>query len=228
MAIGLGRMFGFEIPENFNFPYIARSIREFWRRWHISLSQWFRDYLYIPLGGNRGATGRTYLNLLIVFFLTGLWHGASWNFVVWGLFHGFFMVLERIGFEKLLQKSWAPVQHIYTLLVVMIGWVFFRAETLEYGLGYCRALFGAGGSEDFQFDLGFYLNYELLLALGLGLIASTPVFKKLDQYLKADQHRPGLQMLFHSTNTLFLLLLFLYCTMLLANNAYNPFIYFRF
>ena len=140
MAIGLGRMLGFKFLENFNFPYISRSIREFWRRWHISLSTWFRDYVYIPLGGSRRSPSRVYLNLLIVFLVTGLWHGASWNFIVWGLFHGLFIVLERVGMDKVLEKLWVPLQHLYCLLVVMLGWVFFRADDLSHGWAYVQRL----------------------------------------------------------------------------------------
>ena len=142
MAIGLGRMFGFRIPENFNYPYVAASITEFWRRWHISLSTWFRDYLYIPLGGNRRGVGRTYLNLIVVFLLCGLWHGASWTFVVWGLFHGGFLILERLGLGRALRSASAPVAHGYCLLTVTVGWVFFRAETLTHAVGYLSAMVG--------------------------------------------------------------------------------------
>lgn len=131
MAIGLGRMFGFHFLENFNYPYISRSIREFWRRWHISLSSWFRDYLYIPLGGNHKGPLRTYLNLLIVFFLCGLWHGAGWNFVIWGLLHGLFLVIERLGFEKILNRCWSPLRYLYVMLVVCTGWVFFELKILR-------------------------------------------------------------------------------------------------
>ena len=131
MAIGLGRMFGFHFKENFNYPYSATSIQNFWRRWHISLSSWFKDYVYIPLGGNRKGKGRTVLNKLIVFFLTGLWHGASWTFVLWGLYHGFFLLLEELFFKV---ERWPRiVRHVYTLLVVGIGFIFFRAETLAQG-----------------------------------------------------------------------------------------------
>src|SRR4051812_8670704 len=126
MAIGLGRMFGFRFPENFRWPYIADTVQEFWRRWHISLSTWFRDYLYVPLGGNRVPTATMYRNLVLVFFLCGLWHGASWNFVIWGLFHGTFLVVERLGLAAAVRRLWAPLRHAYLLLVVMVGWVFFR------------------------------------------------------------------------------------------------------
>ena len=229
MAIGLGRMFGFNIPENFNFPYIARSIREFWRRWHISLSNWFRDYLYIPLGGNRISATRTYVNLLIVFFLTGLWHGASWNFVFWGLFHGMFMVLERLGLEKVLHRLWWPLSHLYTLFVVLIAWVFFRAETFGYAWDYCRALFGLMPASESPFDLVFYLNYELLAALLIGLMASTPVFRFLHQRLENRlDGRSFSSNIYGILSTFGLLLIFFYCTMNLVSSAYNPFIYFRF
>lgn len=231
MAIGIGRMLGFEIPENFNFPYIARSIRDFWRRWHISLSQWFRDYLYIPLGGNRISAVRTYTNLLIVFFLTGLWHGASWTFVFWGMYHGFFLILERIGWQKCLDKMWRPLVHLYTLLVVMIGWVFFRAEHFSHAWGYCKALFGLSPSTKFQFDLAFYFNNEFILALAVGLLASGALLKwinlKVETWISNNKLR--LAGYFHqSLSLIFLLLIFFYCTMNLVNSSYNPFIYFRF
>ena len=149
MAIGLGRMFGFRFPENFRWPYVADSVQEFWRRWHISLSTWFRDYLYIPLGGNRVSPARRYVNLVTVFFLCGLWHGASWNFVIWGLFHGAFLVVERLVHRAIDVQSpdyanrptagvlaWPIWPHVYTLVVVMIGWVFFRAETLTGAIAF--------------------------------------------------------------------------------------------
>ena len=228
MAIGLGKMFGFDIPENFNFPYISKSIREFWRRWHISLSNWFRDYLYIPLGGNRKSLKRTYINLIIVFFLTGLWHGASWSFVFWGLFHGFFLVLERIGFGKQLSNIWSPIAHIYTLLIIMIAWVFFRIEKFPEALAYCGALFGLNPSSATNFDLNFYLNYELILALIIGLLASTPVFKTIGQYWNSQQENRAAIELGGILSSFGLMLIFIYCTMNLVNSSYNPFIYFRF
>ena len=141
MAIGLMRMLGFRILENFNYPYIARSIREFWRRWHISLSNWFRDYLYVPLGGNQHGQWRAYRNLVIVFLLCGLWHGASWPFVLWGAWHGLFLVAERAGWERVIGRH-ALVAHAYALLVVMGGWVLFRCETLTHAIGFYVALLG--------------------------------------------------------------------------------------
>lgn len=138
MAIGLGKIFGFDFLENFNYPYISQSIQEFWRRWHISLSTWFRDYLYIPLGGSKKGNIRTYINLVIVFFLTGLWHGASYNFIIWGLFYAVFLIIERMGFKKVLEKIPRVFRHLYAVIIVMIGWVFFRADNLTGAIQYIK------------------------------------------------------------------------------------------
>lgn len=223
MAIGLGRMFGFKFLENFNFPYISSSIQEFWRRWHISLSTWFRDYLYIPLGGNRLGVSRTYLNLGIVFFLTGLWHGASWSFVVWGLFHGTFLIIERLGFNQVLSKN-KVLGHIYTLLVVMIAWVIFRIENIGDAIAYIQLMF-TGNS---NVNLNFMPTYEQWLFMGVGLFFSFNGVKLLKQfsykYLQFETH-PVTSELVKTTVIMFL---FLYCIMALSSNAYNPFIYFRF
>lgn len=228
MAIGLGRMFGFVIPENFNFPYIARSIREFWRRWHISLSQWFRDYLYIPLGGNRQSSSRTYFNLFIVFLLTGLWHGASWTFIIWGLVHGFFMIVERQAFGAWLKKGPAWVAHFYSLLVVGLAWVLFRAESLTYALAYYKSLFGLGEATDFSLDITPYLDWEFRGALVIGLLACTPFFKKGIEWLKQQLTTVRLIAAGEVGSVVFLLFLFFWCTVHLASSSYNPFIYFRF
>ena len=177
MAIGLGKMFGFHINENFNYPYIATSIKDFWRRWHISLSTWFKEYLYIPLGGNREGKFKTYRNLMIVFFMTGLWHGASWNFVVWGLFHGVFLVLERmLPIEKFLR--FRLIQNIYALLVVMVGWVFFRAENLTAALDYLKRMFVPYKTDVYS----AYLSNEFMMVAALGLVSCgflTLIFDKL-------------------------------------------------
>jgi len=221
MAIGIGKMFGFKIPENFNYPYISKSIKEFWRRWHISLSTWFRDYLYIPLGGNRISPKRTYLNLLIVFFITGLWHGSSWNFIFWGLFHGLFLALERLGFDKILQKIWIPIQHIYTLFIVLVGWVFFRAETLEYGLHYVMSMFGMNSSK-LKYDV--FLNSEIVMTFILGIILSTPIFIKTKSFIIENRYNSFFNLVYY---LLIFFLLFISIG-LIAANSYNPFIYFRF
>ncbi len=219
MAIGLGKMFGFDFLENFNFPYISKSIREFWRRWHISLSTWFRDYLYISLGGNRKGNMRTYFNLILVFFITGLWHGASWNFIIWGLFHGFFLLVERLGFDKVLTKVYKPIAHIYTLLIVLISWVFFRAETLPQAFDYIKRMFMYTTSKaDF---LSYYLTTEVSIAFVLAILASFPIY----QFVINNTPK---NLLFSIGKVLFLLLIFVISIMYIAVDTYNPFIYFRF
>ena len=230
MAIGLGHMFGFTFMENFNYPYISRSIKEFWRRWHISLSTWFRDYLYIPLGGNRVSAGRSYFNLVVVFFLCGLWHGASWNFVIWGLLHGFFLVLERQKFMDAMEKIGRPLQHFYTLLIVIIGWVFFRADTLPEALSYLGAMFGFHHAKGPAPLAALYLDRMTLAALIAGIIGSTPIALKLVKPA-APRREPDVA----SDGALLGLLrigalagLFALCAIQLAANTYNPFIYFRF
>src|SRR5262249_36815384 len=161
MAIGLAKMFGFQFRENFNYPYVAQSITEFWRRWHISLSTWYRDYLYIPLGGNRHGTTRTYVNLVTVFFLCGLWHGASWTFILWGLFRGAIRVIERMVLAKSLEKAWAPVRHAYPLVVVMVGWVLFKAASLPQALAFLGAMVGLGQGSGVRYNPSLYLNVQV-------------------------------------------------------------------
>jgi alginate O-acetyltransferase complex protein AlgI len=185
MAIGLGRLFGFRFPENFRWPYIADTVQEFWRRWHISLSTWFRDYLYVPLGGNRVSPARRYRNLVTVFFLCGLWHGASWTFVIWGLFHGTFLVVERLGLADAVKRLWPPVRHAYLLAIVMIGWVFFRAETLTAALAYLKSLAGLTVAAPTPFLVTWYLTPELCLALAAGCIGSMPVVPALARWRDA-------------------------------------------
>ncbi len=229
MAIGLGRMFGFEFLENFNYPYVAGSITEFWRRWHISLSTWFRDYLYIPLGGNRRGPGRTYANLVTVFALCGLWHGARWTFVVWGLYHGGFLVVERLGLGAWLARRWQPLRHAYAILVVMLGWAFFRADTLSHALAILMAMGGAATGDGVVQSVGLYLNAEVSLALVAGAVAAAPVLPAI----QAIRGRMALQGVF--TGVVFacaevagLALLLVGAAMSLASGTYNPFIYFRF
>lgn len=224
MAIGLGRMFGFEFLENFNYPYISASIKEFWRRWHISLSSWFRDYLYIPLGGNRKGKYRTYLNLIIVFAVTGLWHGASWTFVIWGLYHGLFLIIERIGFGKILDK-FKILGVIYSLVVVVIGWVFFRADSIHFALAFIKRMvmpfsYGQAGAV-----MGTIFTTKTVLILIIGIIASGP-FQKLFEcgMLKNIAIKWKNSLL----EAVYLCMVLFYCILLLANDTYNPFIYFRF
>ena len=183
IALGSARVMGFTLMKNFDRPYASRSISEFWSRWHISLSTWFRDYLYIPLGGNRVSKPRLYANYLIVFAISGLWHGASWNFVVWGLFHGTFLVAERIRrpvhpLANDSRRSGFPVTtprivlgHVYTLLVVMVGWVFFRADTLTDAVAFLRAMAGMGIALPTPFAAAWYFTPELWLAFAAGVVA---------------------------------------------------------
>jgi alginate O-acetyltransferase complex protein AlgI len=233
MAIGIGRMFGFRFLENFNYPYISTSVREFWRRWHISLSSWFRDYLYVPLGGNRQGALRTHFNLLTVFFLCGLWHGASWNFVVWGLLHGLFLLIERLGFEKILVRLWAPLRHFYLLSVVMITWVFFRADTIYAAFGYLAVMFGQakGGTTPVALT---QIGRDAQTAIIAGIIFSAPVFSWLNrvrQSVLSNRHRK-MSMVFDGTavamKTVGLSLILYVSILFVSSGAYNPFIYFRF
>jgi alginate O-acetyltransferase complex protein AlgI len=219
MALGLGKMFGFQLPENFNLPYIAKSMKDFWRRWHISLSTWFRDYVYIPLGGNKASKTRTYFNLIVVFALTGFWHGASWSFVFWGLFHGFFLLMERMWLERVLVRIPRVIQWSYTLLVVMIGWVFFRVEEFPKAWDYVQEMFAF---DDIGKSALFYLNKEFVLILVGGVLFSVFSWKFLGK--KAFLKSQVLEFL----KNIILLVLFFYCTLKLTNSSYNPFIYFNF
>lgn len=227
MAIGLGKILGFDFLENFNYPYIAKDIKDFWRRWHISLSSWFRDYLYIPLGGNRVNALRTYLNLTIVFFVTGLWHGASWNFVIWGLYHGLFLIIERIGFGNALSKSWAFFRHLYTLLVVTVGWVLFRSDNLGYASSYISKmfLFSEGDPSVSSYLNYFVLNTETFVVILAATIFSIPLkqstshlFPKVSFIPKAIPY----------IKLVFLTSLFFISAIYVISGTYNPFIYFRF
>ncbi|HSH43057.1 MAG TPA: MBOAT family protein [Arenicellales bacterium] len=226
MAIGLGRMFGFQFLINFNYPYISRSMREFWRRWHISLSRWFRDYLYIPLGGNRVSPPRVYVNLLIVFFLCGLWHGASWNFVIWGLIHGAFLAGERTIAGRWVSQMWRPLQHVYVLLVVICAWVFFRAETLDYALAYLGAMFGFGAGEGLLYHAAMYVDPMTILIAASGIIGSTPLWPALRRRL-ADLEG-GWRGLADAAMIGALVLIIFGASLHLAAGTHNPFIYFRF
>jgi alginate O-acetyltransferase complex protein AlgI len=224
MAIGLGRMFGFTLPENFRLPYAARSIQDFWRRWHISLSSWFRDYLYIPLGGNRGGAIGTYRNLLLVFFLCGLWHGASWTFVAWGLFHGAFLVLERLRFGAWLGRAARPVQHVYALVVVLVGWVFFRADSLTHAGHYLAAMAGATSAHGPR--LADLMSIRTWLAFVIALpVATLPLGDWIERIAPTD----GLpDVVWRLGATAAQLTLLLVAILFVAAETYNPFIYFRF
>ena len=227
MAIGLGLMFGFKFLENFDYPYIAKSIQEFWRRWHISLSTWFRDYVYISLGGSRVPRPRVYMNLFIVFILTGFWHGASWNFLVWGLFHGAFLAAEHAGISKYLKKLWVPVRHFYVIFVVLIGWVFFRAENLQHSFDYVGALFNLSNVQTSQFQYAQFMSNEILIAFIAGIALSGPIYKKILSVI--SQIMPSNRNLtFEVAKILFLFLILTLSILKVASSTYDPFIYFRF
>ena len=231
MAIGLGLMLGFEFLENFNYPYIARSVTDFWRRWHISLSTWFRDYLYIPLGGNRRGPARTYFNLLIVFFLCGLWHGAAWNFVVWGLFHGVFLVLERVVRADRSRERGRLIAHAYTLLVVVVGWVFFRATSLEQALAVLRAMSGFGTGDGRAVHAALYLDALVVTVIACGVLGSTPWLRRLAEWRERQLVQRGensMERGLELASVPLLLVVFLASASMLAAGTYNPFIYFRF
>lgn len=222
MARGLGKMFGFDLPENFKHPYISRSVSEFWRRWHISLGSWFREYIYIPLGGNRMGLGKQFRNLLIVWFLTGLWHGASWNFIVWGLYFGCFVAFEKLFLLKWLKRwpNWAG--HLYTLLIIVVGWVLFEFEHLPSAWMFIRAMFGFGTHEwvDLQalYDLTTYGGLLVVLAL-----CATPLPRKGLEQMKARWNSAGMI----AALALSIISLVLSSAYLVFED-YNPFLYFRF
>ena len=230
MAIGLGRMFGFHFIENFNYPYISNSLREFWKRWHISLSSWFKDYVYIPLGGSRCSSVRVYINLLIVFVLTGLWHGASWNFLIWGLFHGAFLTCEHAGFSRVLKKIWKPVQHIYVLLLVIIGWVFFRADTFGKSVEYLGSMFDLSNySLTIEVFLSFF-SMEAMWAFVFAIIFSTPLCVFVNNKILSASKGNTLKTIFLMMipRLIVLSVLLMLCIFKISSSTYNPFIYFRF
>lgn len=224
MAIGLGHMFGFTFQENFNYPYISGSVQEFWRRWHISLSTWFKEYLYIPLGGNRKGAARTYMNKLIVFFCTGLWHGANWTFVVWGLYHGLFLLLEGILPVKKLPRV---LGHLYTMLAVCTGFVIFRADTLFQGVSLIGKMFAgmSFGPEAMSFALR-QMNPLLVLTLAVCVFASCPV-RQWGSRL-AERSGDAAELIFRPGSYVCTVVLLVLCMLSLSGGTYNPFIYFRF
>ncbi|MGB8000037.1 MAG: MBOAT family O-acyltransferase [Anaerobacillus sp.] len=228
MAIGLGKMFGFDFLENFRYPYISKSVSEFWRRWHISLGTWFKDYVYIPLGGNRHGKLVQVRNLLIVWTITGFWHGASWTFMAWGFYYGAIIVIESLGFGKWLSRQWSPLQHIYVLLLVMIGWVFFRADNFTYSFEYLQTMFGFNqvSFTDSMFLLQWNDNWVLFLA---GVVFSTPFFANIGSiYNRTATKIKGLQFVTLFSEPAIYMVLMLCAMVRLVNSSYNPFIYFRF
>lgn len=225
MAIGLGAIFGFRFNKNFNEPYTAKSVQNFWRRWHISLSSGFRDYLYIPLGGNRKDPVRAYVNSVLVFALCGLWHGASWTFFVWGLYHGLFLCFEKIpAVKQVINRLPKALAHVYTMAVVAVGWVFFRSDTLSYGLDYISAMFGFHGFVSNHYYFDEFMPHTAWIAVVEGLLLCL-IPKETRMWRLAGLKNEPLQEMVRYTG--YMLLLFL-SILFVASGTYNPFIYFRF
>ncbi|MBO5461301.1 MAG: MBOAT family protein [Ruminococcus sp.] len=222
MAIGLGKMLGFDFIKNFDYPYIAKSITDFWRRWHISLSSWFKEYVYIPLGGNRVSTAKHIRNILVVWSLTGLWHGAAWNFIFWGMYYGILLLLEKYILSKVLDKLPSFVQHLYTMVIVMISWVLFASPTLGSAVSYVGAMFGVGGTGFFDAESFYYLKSTLILGI-IAAVCSTPiVYRYFSRLLTArEQYKQIIAAVIY-------MLIFFICVAYLVNATYNPFLYFRF
>lgn len=236
MAIGLGRMFGFHFMENFNYPYISKSITEFWRRWHISLSSFFRDYVYIPLGGNRK---HVYLNVAIVFVLTGIWHGAAYTYILWGIWHGVFNIAEKLvksikkklasdkkedNSKSLLSVLGAAVSHVYTLTVVLFGWLLFRADSIEHVKRYIRSMFGMYNQDITAYNVWIHLDRWTVSVMILGVLMSTPLLKKAYYYVKGKVHEDVIIPIKYVV----LLAALLLCVLQVASNTYSAFIYFQF
>ncbi|MBR5262156.1 MAG: MBOAT family protein [Oscillospiraceae bacterium] len=220
MAIGLGKMFGFTFPENFDHPYISRSITEFWRRWHMTLGGWFRDYVYIPLGGNRVGKAKWLRNIAVVWLLTGAWHGAEWNFVLWGLLYGVLLCLEKLFLGKILDKVWRPVQHLYTMFFVVVGFVIFNANGLAGTVADIGGLFGAGGIEFVNAETMYYLR-SYAFTFVAAIIGATPVVARLGGKLGSTKANAVLQ-------PLFIAAMLIICTASIVDGSFNPFLYFRF
>lgn len=219
MAVGLGRMLGFEFPRNFNYPYISKSVTEFWRRWHISLGSWFREYLYIPMGGNRVSKPRLFFNLFVVWAATGIWHGASWNFLVWGLYFAVLVILEKAFLGKLLEKLPAAIQHIYTLFLVLVSWAIFAVEDFGHLGAYLAAMFGGANGGLYNENVGYYFT-SFLPMLIIGCVAATPLAAKLWAKLPVKVVKVILPVV--------LLAGLIFSTAYLVDATYNPFLYFRF
>lgn len=218
MAIGLGKMFGFEFIENFNYPYIASTITDFWRRWHMSLSTWFREYVYIPLGGNRVSKSRHILNLLIVWSLTGLWHGANWNFVLWGAYFGVILILEKYIYGKHLEKMPAWVRHVYVMIIVMISWVFFSITDISKAIDYLTVMFGGNKHSFINMTAIYYIRTNFVMLVAGGILSTPyPIQKFRDFYRK--QPRAGVGIVFA---------IMIIAVAYLVYGSYNPFLYFRF
>ena len=224
MAIGLGKMFGFTFLENFNYPFISKSITEFWRRWHISLSSWFKDYVYIPLGGSRKGTLKLVRNILIVWFLTGIWHGAAYNFILWGLFIGVFLVIEKLWLSKYISKLPKFLRNIYVLFIIMISFIMFNAGSINEAFFNIKGLFGLN-KEVFINNYTIYYLKNYLIVLIIAIFGATPLFKNIIEKLKKSK---CLNKIINVLEPIFLVILLLLVTAYLIDSSYNPFLYFRF
>ena len=225
MAIGLGFMMGFRFPKNFNHPYVAKSITDFWRRWHISMTSWFRDYVYFPLGGNRKGSFMTYRNLFLVFLVSGLWHGAAWTFVIWGMYHGAFLVIERLGLKNTLAKMWSPIAWFYTFVVAVFGWVLFRAESLPRALNVAKTMIIPTGGDNSYFFL--HSGLDIWIGMGLAIIFASNIVERKSLNLMT---KFGLRTKSRATAVRMTIAfgLFALCFIEVMSSTYNPFIYFRF
>lgn len=223
MAIGLGNMFGFHFLENFNYPLIAKSITDFWRRWHISLSSWFRDYVYIPLGGNRVSNGKWIRNIFVVWFLTGFWHGAAWNFIIWGVFFAFLLILEKKVYGKFLEKH-KIFGHVYTIFLVLVSFIIFNVNSLSEGIVFFKNMFGLGGLPLLTAETSYYIrSYGTILIIAV--IASTPIVTSI---LRNWKQKKGLEMILNGLEPFYYVTLLLVVTAFLIDSSFNPFLYFRF
>lgn len=222
MAIGLGKMFGFDFVKNFDYPYISTSITEFWRRWHISLGSWFREYVYIPLGGNRVSPLKNIRNIFVVWFLTGFWHGAAWNFIFWGLYYGIILFLEKYALKKPLEQLPKPAKHIYSMILVMIGWVLFFSPNMGSALSYLGNMFGIGGTGFVDSSGLYYLTTNIILILLMFFCAGPAVYKRFRRWAFASGSTKTIRV------TVIYIGILLLCTAYLVNATYNPFLYFRF
>ena len=224
MAIGLGRIFGFHFPENFNYSYISKSITEFWRRWHISLSTWFKDYVYIPLGGNRDGKYKQIRNILIVWLLTGIWHGANWTFLIWGLLFGVILIIEKLWLNKLMEKLPSFIRRIYVLFIVMILFIIFNSDNMSVALTNIKGLFGMNG-EIFINDYTLHYLKSYLPVLIIALLGSTPFIKILIDKLRKNKY---VNNIINILEPILIVVILVVVTSYLIDNSYNPFLYFRF
>ena len=223
MAIGLGRMFGFKFLENFDHPYESKNITEFWRKWHISLGTWFREYVYIPLGGSREGKIKLIRNLLIVWGLTGLWHGASWNFVLWGIYFGVILIIEKLILQKYIEKMPKILQHIYTMFIVIISWVIFAFEDISQVGLYLKSMFGLNNTSLYNNEFLYLISTNKILLI-ICIIASTSIFKKIYSKLTKKENKT----FYNFIDVILYIVLFLLSVSFLIGNTYNPFLYFRF